>query len=33
MHFRPRCVCVVVFIHLRMETPLHERSGGLRMDG
>ena len=29
MHFRPRCVCcVVVFIHLRMETPLHERSGG-----
>ena len=29
MHFRPRCVCcVVVFIHLRMETPLCDRSGG-----
>ena len=27
MHFRPR-VCVVVFIHLRMETPLRGRSGG-----
>ena len=29
MHFRPRCVVwVVVFIHLRMETPLCGRSGG-----
>ena len=28
MHFRPRVCCVVVFIHLRMETPLRERSGG-----
>ncbi len=29
MHFRPRCMCcVVVFIHLRMETPLRGRSGG-----
>ena len=29
MHFRPRCVVwVVVFIHLRMETPLRGRSGG-----
>ncbi|MFC2300287.1 MAG: hypothetical protein ACFNJR_09345, partial [Segatella oulorum] len=28
MHFRPRCVCVIVFIHLRMETPLRGRSGG-----
>ena len=28
MHFRPRCVWVVVFIHLRMETPLCGRSGG-----
>ena len=27
MHFRPR-VCVAVFIHLRMETPLCGRSGG-----
>ena len=27
MHFRPD-VCVVVFIHLRMETPLRGRSGG-----
>ena len=26
MHFRPRCVVwVVVFIHLRMETPLPAR--------
>ena len=29
MHFRLRCVVwVVVFIHLRMETPLRGRSGG-----
>ena len=28
MHFRPRVCCVVVFIHLRMETPLRGRSGG-----
>ena len=29
MHFRPRCVVwVVVFILLRMETPLRGRSGG-----
>ena len=28
MHFRPRCVVWIVFIHLRMETPLRGRSGG-----
>ena len=28
MHFRPPMCCVVVFIHLRMETPLRGRLGG-----